>query len=134
MKKLIITCALVAFGSMVSFAQSAKSTNTTKAGKSTQAAPKTHSESALEQTATKNANDYKKKLGLRADQYNAIYNVELEYLKQQQAMSANGAKPTDGQSMQARMGKDQRFQNVLTPEQYAKYQSSYPAAAPAKTN
>ena len=66
---------------------------------------------------------YQKQLGLSDDQTKGVYSAELDYAKQTQSLRAAGAQPTDGAYQQAGMVRDQRIQNVLTPDQAMKFQS-----------
>ena len=131
MKKLITTCALVALGSAAAFAQAAK---TNAPGRMSSTA--TAQDAAAEKTATKNAKEYQKQLGLREDQYKLVYQAEYDYAKQDQVNKSHGIKPTDGPSQQLGMMRDQRIQNTLTPEQFARYKqiSSKAGGVPARTN
>jgi hypothetical protein len=73
---------------------------------------------------------YEKQLGLSADQYKGIYEAELYYWKQEMGARANGGQPGPGQTMQNQMAKDQKFKNVLTADQYAKYSATAPKPSP----
>lgn len=117
MKKLITTCALVALGSVASFAQAQKSNVPDQQASATA----TNQDAAAEKTATKNAKEYQKQLALRNDQYKLVYQAEYDYAKQSEAYKAQGFKPTDGASQQLIMMRDQRIQNTLTPDQFTKY-------------
>ena len=113
MKKLILTCALISFVSVLSYGQNTAAPATT----STRAqAP------APEKAAEMRANRYKQQLNLTDEQYKGVYAAELEYVKQDQMFRANGQPVPDGPAMQMRMAHDQKFQQVLTAEQYAKYE------------
>ena len=115
MKKLILTFALIASASVVSFAQGQA------AGSSTiQATP------TAEQIADKNTQAYEKQLNLSPEQSKAVRDVELSFIKQNQQMHAGGATPSRGQLMQHQMGKDNKMKQILTADQYATYQTSAP--------
>lgn len=130
MKKLITTCLLLTSITMVSFAQakasksgangSAAASSTSKASASTKA---TTGPSA-EQMAERHAKTIQAQYGLNADQYKNVYNADVDYYKQDQAARANGAQPGTGMTTQNNISRDQRYQNTMTPDQFAKYQSN----------
>ena len=127
MKKLIITCALIAVGTVVSFAQA----KTAGPQNNNAATPSRGTAPTQEQAATQRATQYQKDLGLSDVQYQAVYHAQLDFIKQDQAMRANGAHPGTGQAEQNQMSLDQRMQNAMTPEQFAKYNKM--ATSPGKT-
>lgn len=112
MKKLIITCALVSFGTMVSFAQSSH-----PSGRGTTTVAST---STPEQLAEARAKQLKKDLTLTTEQYTPIYQALLDYYQQEKVAKEAGG-PGPGQAMQMQMGLDKRFETALTPAQYTKY-------------
>lgn len=119
MKKLITTCAIIATASTVSLAQSKVAPkNMTNAGTARAATP--------EQIATKSAKAMQTQYGLSDAQYKSVYAVELDYQQQMATAKAQGG-PGEGQGMQMNMARDNRFQNIMTPEQYTKYQAANPA-------
>lgn len=115
MKKLIITCALVSLGTMVSFAQSGTGRPANNRTTTAAATP--------EQRAETRANQFKKDLSLTTEQYTKVYEALLDYYTQDKMARDNGGTPGPGQSMQMQMGVDQRFQAALTPAQFSKYNS-----------
>ncbi len=119
MKKLIITCALVSLGSVVSFAQSQSSSQPASATTTASRAKAPSNEQIAEQRARK----YQKDLGLSAEQYKGVYEAQLEFIRQDKEARAYGG-PGEGQAMQMQMFLDQRFQSVMTPEQFEKYTKS----------
>ncbi len=120
MKKLITTCVLLTALTMVSFAQS-KGTSKTAAAPGT---PSTARVSAsAEQIAERNVKALQQQLGLTADQYTGCYAAELDYQKQVKQARDGGYEMGPGQSMQAKMGRDQRYKSVMTADQYTKYES-----------
>ena len=130
MKKLIITCALVTSASMVSFAQANQTTQTT----TSQAASNASAQNmpSPEQMAERHAKAYEQQLKLTPEQYKGVYQAELDFTKQHQQMRANGGQPGSGQVMQMNMAKDQKFKQILTAEQYAKYDATRPKMAAPK--
>ena len=116
MKKLIITCALLACASVVSFGQAAKMTAPQGSSRMV-AAP------SPEAVAQRNAKVHERQLKLNPEQYKAVYDAELNYAKQDQQARAGGMVPGPGQSAQMTMAKDESIKKVLTSEQYAKYQA-----------
>lgn len=120
MKKLIFTCAILAAGSVISFAQSAKKAT------AAQAAPTNANNVSPEKMAEGRSKGYAKFLNLNDVQTKAVYEAELDYWKQQQTGTANGGVIGTGQAAQMEMAKDMRFKTALTPEQYAKYEATKP--------
>lgn len=128
MKKLIITCALVSLGTVVSYAQSKSSAQPTVTTATTASRAKAPSN---EQIAEQRARKYQKDLGLTAEQYKGVYEAQLEFVRQDKEARAYGG-PGEGQAMQMQMFLDQKFQSVMTPEQYEKYtKSKAPTPVPA---
>jgi hypothetical protein len=116
MKKLITTCALLMAVSAVTFAQ-------TSTAKSRSTAAKSVSTSA-EQLSEKRAKFLQEKLGLNADQYALVYAAELDYQKLVKEAKDGGYQLGEGQAMQAKMSRDARFQNTMTPAQYSTYETT----------
>ena len=128
MKKLIVTCAMLARASVVTFAQSAKSAKATMSMQSAAApAPAQVSPAippAVIKTAETRAKAIQKKYSLTQAQYNGIYEAEMAYAQQEYMLKADGVTPGEGQAMQMRMGRDYRFKSVMTAEQYKKYEAA----------
>ena len=116
MKKLITTCAVLMAVSVVTFAQ-------TSTAKSRSTAVKSASPSA-EQLSEKRAKFLQEKLGLNADQYALVYAAELDYQKLVKEAKDGGYQLGEGQAMQAKMSRDARFQNTMTPAQYSTYETT----------
>jgi hypothetical protein len=113
MRKLILTCALLTSVSLLSFGQN-------MAPAQQQATP-ARTAPAPEKIAEMRANRYKQQLGLTDDQVKGIYAAELEYAKANQQFTANGQPVPSGPAQQMMMTHDQKFQQVLTADQFAKY-------------
>ncbi len=126
MKKLITTCVLLTGLTMVSFAQSkvatksapVQTTTTTKTTTTRSTSP------SPEQLAERRAKAVQQQYALNAEQYKGVYEAELDYETQYQRSKANGYEPGPGQSMQMKMGRDQRYKSVMTAEQYTKYEAT----------
>jgi hypothetical protein len=125
MKKLITTCVLLTSVTMVSLAQSK---TISKAAPNQSAAPTARTAKATaptaEQYAERAAKAMKQQFGLDEKQYTAVYQAELDYQKQVVQARDGGYELGEGQSMQMKMGRDQRFQSVMTAAQYTKYQAT----------
>lgn len=136
MKKLIITCALLSATSLASFAQN--QTTTTMSMQAPQdaksqapgMAPANPRMPPVEMMADRRSKMYEKQLSLTADQTKSIYQAELAFWKEDFSSRANGAQPGPGQTAQNQMGKDMKFKQILTPEQYAKYEATRPNPNP----
>ncbi len=122
MKKMIITCALVASASVMSYAQHAASAS---APASANAA---NNQVMAQHMAEKNTKMYEKQLGLNAEQYKKVYDVQLNMSNQMMALRSAGAQPGEGQVMQMHMYQDQQMKTILTADQYKKYESTRPVA------
>jgi Spy/CpxP family protein refolding chaperone len=123
MKKMIITCALIAAASVMSYAQNAASATSPASANSASA-----NQAMAEHMAEKNTKMYEKQLGLSAEQTKKVHDLELANANQMMAIRSQGGQPGEGQMMQLRMGHDQQMKNILTPDQFTKYQSIKPVA------
>lgn len=128
MKNIIITCTLLAGISITSSAQTANSPQTVNGAK-TNANATANAATNLEKVAEQRAKTLEKQLNLVPGQYKAVYEAELDYIRQEQQLRANGTQPGPGQAMQMQMGKDMKIQRVLNNEQNAKYQAMKPKPA-----
>ncbi len=129
MKKLIITCTLIASVSGVCMAQVKKTNNAT--------ANKTSSSNAAvtaESKAEKIAKSLETKLGLNAEQYKKVYDAEFFYIKQDEVARENGGVPGEGELQQMAQSRDENIKRALTADQYTKYaaMNSKAVAAPKK--
>jgi hypothetical protein len=122
MKKLILTCALLTSVSVLSFGQ-AQTTTTTTTTRGT--AP------TAEQAATTRTKSYTKLLGLSEEQKKAVYEAELDYIKQDMMFRADGNDVPAGPAMQMMMAHDQKFKASLTADQYTKYDKNRAVPAPS---
>jgi hypothetical protein len=130
MKKLITTCVLLTSVTMVSFAQS-KATSKSAVQQTASPAKAATVKSTMpspEQYAERRAKAAQQQYGLTADQYKGVYAAELEYEQQYQQAKANGYEPGPGQSMQMKMGRDQKIKSAMSAEQYTKYEAAQKSA------
>ena len=126
MKKLITTCVLLTSITMVSFAQ-AKTSKTSGKVTETSTAKATATTRTLtpEQQAEKHAKTIQSTYGLNENQYQAIYQADVAYYTQTKSINETGGPAANpGQTQQMNVGRDQRYQNVMTPDQFAKYQAA----------
>lgn len=123
MKKMIITCALIASASVMSYAQDA-------APKSPMA-PAHNAQMSAEQIADRQTKMYEKQLGLSKEQVQKVHDIQLQFATQRLSMQKAGVQPGSGQAMQMGMAEDQQMKNVLTSEQFTKYSASRPKMNPA---
>ncbi len=118
MKKLIITCALVTLGSMVSVAQSAAKRHSAPGSNATSGQVQSVAgTSGAEKRAKQMQNDLK----LDATQYKGVFDALVEYDKQEKVAKANGP-IGEGTAMQLKMMLDQKFKEAMSPAQYTKYE------------
>ena len=124
MKKLIITCALITSASRVSFAQSQQPANQAPSvgPSSTANRPMPTPEFMAQRRTTM----YERQLNLTPEQSKSVYDVELNFVKQEQAVRANGGQPDMAQHQQMMMAKDEQFKKILTADQYTKYDALRP--------
>lgn len=130
MKKLITTCALLTTVTMVGMAQSRIPSGAMK-GKAVRPLSTTAAQSAAvaassgpEKAAENEAKTIQKKYGLNDEQYKAVYSAQLDYQQQIAQAKEQGYEPGPGQTQQMNMSLDQRIQNVMTPDQWAKYSAA----------
>ena len=130
MKKLITTCALLTTVTMVSFAQTKQTSHTmsmqpqSNQPNALAAAPAPVASKAAQQMADRRAKIYEKQYGLSPAQTKGVYKAELEYAMQEEQARAHGGQPGEGQMMQMGMARDMKLKEVMTPEQYTKYEAT----------
>ena len=129
MKKLILTCALLTSVSVLSFGQAQTTTATTTTTTTTRGTAPT-----AEQAATTRTKSYTKLLGLSEEQKKAVYEAELDYIKQDMIFRVDGQDVPPGPGMQMMMAHDQKFKAALTADQYAKYDKNRAVPAPVMSN
>ena len=121
MKKVIITCAfLTVAGSMVSFAQ----TTTTSADPNAAPAQTMHVPMTPEQRADRMTKRDGMMFTLTPEQSKKVYDVELEFATSLEKMRAEGKPPTPEARESIMNKKDAKMKEILTAEQYAKYDVS----------
>lgn len=128
MKKLTITCALLACVTAVSFAQTKATKPTTATAPGTASQASAYPELTIDKpskepakTAEKAARASQKQYALTEEQYKGVYDAELYYAKQMYQLTSNGLQPGDGQALQMRMARDHGYKKALTADQYGKY-------------
>jgi len=114
MKKMILTCALLASASIASFAQA-------NAPQGKPANPNKPMANA-EQMADRRTQADVKQFNLNPDQAKKVHEVELEFSQAMEKYRAAGQTPGQGQRMNLTTRRDQRMKEILTPEQYTKYE------------
>ena len=128
MKKLIITCAILAWGSAASFAQTQQTTTMVPqqgaaSSKASQVSP-TVRQVQVEQIAERRAKIYQQEYGLNAEQYKKSYDAELEYMKEQMHFRQENKQPSQEDVTRLNMIKDQKYKAFLNKDQYQKYISA----------
>src|SRR4051812_27803735 len=113
MKKLILTCALLTSVSVLSFGQAQTSTSATTTTTTSRQAP------TAEQAATARTKSYTKLLKLTDEQKKAVYEAELDYIKQDMYFREGGNEVPPGPGYQMMVSHDQRFKAALSADQYA---------------
>ena len=124
----MITCALLTTVSLASFAQSKQTSHTMSMEPQAQArtplTPGPAASKQAQQVAERRAKIYQKQYSLSPQQYKGVYQAELDYAIQDEQAHMNGGQPGEGQAAQMIMARDMRLKNVMTPEQYTKYESA----------
>ncbi len=121
MKKLMITCVLLS-SAAVSFAQSNTTAPATTAPQAEQAAANRPMMNA-EQMAKRRAGMDVKQYGLTAEQAPKVEAVELEFCQAMQKYRAAGQQPNQGQMGNLTARRDGKMKEIMTPEQYAKFEA-----------
>ena len=122
MKKIIVTCALLTVGSMVSFAQNANTPNAApKAGQTAQA-------NQAPMTAADRAQRLSKRdemmFTLTPEQSKKVYDVELEFVTAMDKFRTENKQAGPAERNAILDKKDAKMKAILTPEQYTKYDMS----------
>ncbi|MCW3120994.1 MAG: hypothetical protein JWQ38_486 [Flavipsychrobacter sp.] len=136
MKKIMLTCAMICAVSVVSFAQNANQSVSTPSGQNLANLPSTT------QMGEGRAKDMKIQYNLTDAQYKKSAAIETEFFNQQRVLHNNYAtnpnNGNNGQAVQNKMielmaQKDAKYKQMMTAEQYAKYDAGRPkmSAAPA---
>lgn len=112
MKKLLLTCILLACISVVSFAQ---------AGGADMRPLTTAELTAAQNTAQAKALSLQTSLSLTTAQYNDVYDAEFLYQQQYDRYVVNGVTPSQGQLGNITVQRDSKMETILTPTQYATY-------------
>lgn len=138
MKKLIITCALLTCGTLVSFAQSAQPVQTStsmqaKAGGPVNAQRPAPPQVSNEQRAERRAKSEEKQLGLSAEQYKSVYAADLEMVKKIEELRTSGKQPDRSEFEAVNKAREEKFSKILTPEQMEKYRAMNNHQHPAPT-
>ena len=124
MKKLIVACAIMSCASLTSMAQNAAPNPPQKPAGTPGAPAMANPEQRENAMAEHEAKTYEKLYALNAEQYKGVYQASLEMAKKMDALRASGKQPKreDFEAMMSE--KDAKFKKVMTPEQYAKYEST----------
>ncbi len=135
MKKIIFTCALFTFVSIISFAQSkqtgnAAHPNTAAATPPPPPPPAPPGQLTPQQMAEQRAKAIQQQYKLSPEQYKGAYKVETDFFTQERQLRTSGAPIGQGQIMQMMMGRDQKYKEIMTPEQWAKYDETRPKMTP----
>ena len=117
MKKLILTCAILAAASVASFAQTAA------APQAAQAKPvPANKPMNAEQLAERRTKVAEKQYGLNPDQTKKVHEVEMEFTQAMEKYRTAGQTPGPGQLGNLTVRRDQQMKEILTAEQFAKYE------------
>ena len=134
MKKIIITCAVLCFGTAVSFAQDAA----TPATQAQPVMPMRANQSPLtpEQHAQRLAKRDEAMFQLNPDQSKKVYDVEFEFVSAMEKFRSENKQPNQAEREAIMNKKDAKMKEILTADQYTKYDMSRnrqrnPAMAPA---
>ncbi len=118
MKKLIVTCAIIAFGTVVSFAQSAQiQPNGTHAQK-----VHTPIKQTPQELAQNDCKYYQQQIKLNDMQFKGTYDASVEMYTQLIAIrNANPTKDMVEENQKLMSTRDQKFKAILSEQQYNDY-------------
>lgn len=141
MKKIIITCAMITSVSMIASAQDMKPSGPTPSAPQTTMAPRppmspANSEQMQQRMAEGQAKNMERQFALNAEQYKGVYQACLDFSKGMGEMRGPGKTPKPGDREKLEATRDAKFKQILTSEQYAKYETTRqrrmpPPGAPA---
>ncbi len=124
MKKLIITCSLLAFASVASFAQVAKQQGAaTPASARPQMTPEQMKQRA-DQAADRQAEFFKKQYGLNEEQAKGVHEACAAFVHKMDAMRVEGKQPNKQEMDKLMAERDESFKKAMSPEQFAKYEAT----------
>ena len=122
MKKIIITCALLTVGTMVSFAQNAATPNAApNAGQAAQARP---TPLTSEDRAQRLSKRDEMMLTLTPEQTKKVYDVELEFVTAMDKFRTENKQASPAERSAIMDKKDAKMKAILTAEQFTKYDMS----------
>ena len=129
MKKIFVTCAMLAVASVASFAQKATQTAAPATGTPQQA--HAHPQMTPEQMqdrqnkmADRQAQAFQKQYGLNNEQYAGVHEACLNFAKNIESMRAQGKQPGKEQMEKIFAERDASLKKAMSAEQYAKYEST----------
>ncbi len=134
MKKLIITCLLLSSASVVSFAQSNAAPQPNRNAPGGPNKPVMNSQQMAERRTKADVQQF----GLNPEQAKKVQAVELDFFSAMEKYRAAGQQPNIGQMGNLNARRDAKMKEILTPEQYAKFEAGRNkervAPAPANAN
>jgi hypothetical protein len=134
MKKITLTCSLLAFASVAVFAQSNVQSLRSNETTSIQRPQPSQEDITKRQTAvaTNMAKSMQQHYGLSQEQYDKVYVVCLENSKKMEAMRASGKQPSREEFQKIMDERNAGFKAIFTPQQYAQFAASLPHPAPTQ--
>ena len=124
MKKLIVTCSLIAFASVASFAQVAKQPATTVPASARPQMTPEQMKQREDQAADRQAKFFEKQYGLNAEQSKGVHEACATFVKKMDAMRAEGKQPNREAMDKLMAERDASFKKAMSSEQYAKYEAT----------
>ena len=124
MKKLIVTCSLLAFASVASFAQVAKQPGTTTPSTARPQMTPEQMKQREDQAADRQSEFFKKQYSLNDEQTKGVRAACATFVKSMNAMRAEGKQPNKQDMDKLMAERDASFKKAMTPEQYAKYEAT----------
>ncbi len=122
MKKLMITCVLLS-SAAISFAQSNAATTPAATAQQAQQGAPNRPMMNPEQMAKRRATMETKQYGFTPEQTTKAEAVELEYFQAMEKYRASGVQPSQGQRGNLDARRDEKMKELMTPEQYTKFQA-----------
>ncbi|MBC7554763.1 MAG: hypothetical protein H7257_12375 [Taibaiella sp.] len=129
MKKIIITCAVLAITAAGAFAQNSRQAITTP-GQPQPVTPLTRPQSdvtpeqRVQQFAENQARAFERQYSMTPEQYKKMYAACLEFTNKMESQRTTGKQPTQQEFEAIMAEKDAKFKKIMTTDQFAKYEST----------
>jgi len=130
MKKIILSSVLLVSFCAISFAQAKQPGNTTQFTAQPAPPPLPPGMPSPQEMAQQRAKAVQEQYKLNNEQYNGVFKAELDFFTQERQLRTSG-QMGNSQIQKLTMERDQKYQQVMTKEQFAKYDATRPKMPPA---